>query len=241
MCSDLQVVEFRRYTIKDGERDRFARYFETFFPEAIQQAGAVVAGQFLERDNPSVFSWIRGFRDMDDRARANAALYYGPVWKEHRTRMNSLMIDSDDVLLLRPLTSGRGLTILPAVDPVHETAARGVVVAQIFPIERNAVDAFAQQAEATFEDYRSTGALEAGVLVTLDAPNNFPQLPVRTDGPHLVWLGLFPDDEARQTRFVALANRALQALGGTGLLRSAPESLVLDPTPRSRLRWRLPS
>ena len=30
------------------------------------------------------------------------------------------------------------------------------------------------------------GAREAGVLVTLDAANNLPQLPVPTDGPYLV-------------------------------------------------------
>jgi hypothetical protein len=167
-------------------------------------------------------------------------LYYGAVWNEHRTRMNRLMTDSDDVLLLRPLATERCVAIFPAVDPVQEDAgAQGVVVAQIFPIRDDAVDAFAQHAEATFAGYRGTGAREAGVLVTLDAPNNFPQLPVRTDGPHLVWLGLLRDDETRQTRFAPIENRAFQSLAATGLLRGAPESVVLDPTPRSRLRWPL--
>jgi len=237
---DFPVVELRRYTIMDGERDRFARYFEAFFPEAIQQTGAIVAGQFLERDRPSAFTWIRGFRDLEDRARANAALYYGAVWNEHRTRMNRLMIDSDDVLLLRPLAPESGVAIFPAVDPVQEGAgAQGVVVAQIFPIRDDAVDAFAHLAEAAFAGYRAAGAREAGVLVTLDAPNNFPQLPVRSDGPYLVWLGLFADDETRRARFSELENRALQSLAAGGLLRAAPESVVLDPTPRSRLRWHL--
>ena len=228
-------------TIKDGARDQFARYFEAFFPAAIQQTGAIVAGQFLERDNPSAFSWIRVFRDLDDRARANAALYYGPVWNEHRARMNRLMIDSDNVLLLRPLSAERGVAIFPAVDPVQEGAgAQGVAVAQIFPIRDGAVDAFVRHAEATFAGYPAAGAREAGVLVTLDEPNNFPQLPVRTDGPYLVWLGLFEDDETRRARFAPLENRALQSLAATDWLRGEPESGVLDPTPRSRLRWRLP-
>jgi hypothetical protein len=30
---------------------------------------------------------------------------------------------------------------------------------------------------------------------------------------------------------------AAQSLAQTGLLRGAPERLVMDPTPRSRLRW----
>ena len=46
---DFPVIELRRYTIKDGQRERFARYFESWFPEAIQQLGAIVAGAFLER------------------------------------------------------------------------------------------------------------------------------------------------------------------------------------------------
>jgi len=238
---NFPVVELRRYTIRDGERDRFARYFEAFFPEAIQQTGAIVAGQFLERDHPGGFTWIRGFRDLDDRASANAALYYGAVWIEHRTRMNRLMVDSDNVLLLRPLAAERGLAIFPAVDPVQEDEGpRGVVVAQIFPVRDNAVDAFAQHVQATFASYRTTGAREAGVLVTLDAPNNFPQLPVRTDGPYLVWLGLFEDDETRRARFIPVEDRALQRLAATDWLRGDPESVVLDPTPRSRLRWGVP-
>jgi hypothetical protein len=235
---DFAVIELRRYTVQDGQRDHFARYFESYFPEAIQQSGAIVAGEFFERDNPSMFTWIRGFHDMDDRAKANASLYYGAVWKEHRRLMNSLMVDSDNVLLLRPLTPERGITILPTVDPVREkNGAQGVVVAQIFPIQANGVDAFAQQAQSTFAGYRASGAREAGVLVTLDAANNFPQLPIRSDGPYLVWLGIFKDYETVQTRFRPLAERALQPLSATGLLRGAPESVVLDPAPRSRLRW----
>src|SRR5689334_9389900 len=37
--SSFQVYEFRRYTIKPGEREHFAQYFEAWFPEAMQQLG----------------------------------------------------------------------------------------------------------------------------------------------------------------------------------------------------------
>jgi hypothetical protein len=235
---DFQVIEFRRYTIKDGERQHFAEYFESYFPEAIQQLGGIVFGDFLERNNPSHFTWMRGFHNMDTRAVANASLYYGPLWKEHSTTMNALMTDSDNVLLLRPLNAQRGVPVLPAVDPVLEVeGAKGVVVAQIFAIKTDAVDTFAQQAEGVFASYRAAGAREAGVLVTLNATNNFPQLPVRTDGPFLVWLGILRDDELLRARFAPLAERSVQLLTATGLLRGAPELVVLDPAPRSRLRW----
>jgi hypothetical protein len=152
--------------------------------------------------------------------------------------MNSLIVDSNNVLLLRPLSPERGVAVLPSVDPVTERkGAQGVVVAQIFAVKANSVDAFAQQAEATFASYQATGAREAGVLVTLDAPNNFPQLPVRTDGPYLVWLGVVKDNQALETQFTPLAERSSQSLSATGLLRGAPELVILDPTRRSRLRW----
>jgi hypothetical protein len=235
---DFQVIEFRRYTVKEGEREHFAEYFESYFPEAFQQMGAILFGQFFERKNPVAFTWIRGFKNNDARAVVNAGFYYGPLWREHASTRNSLMVDSDNVFLLRPLSLERGITVLPAVDPVTEAkGAQGVVVAQIFAVKANSVDAFAQQAEATFAGYRAAGVREAGVLVTLEVPNNFPQLPVRTDGPYLVWLGVIKDNQTLDMRFNPLVERSVQSLSATNLLRSAPELVILDPTRRSRLRW----
>jgi hypothetical protein len=235
--SDFQVIEFRRYVIKDGQRRKFTQYFDIYFPEAFQQLGTIVAGSLLERQNQSNFIWIRGFHTLDDRAALNGLFYAGSVWSEHRKTMNDLIDNADNVLLLRPLNPERGVAVLPAVDPVTEpNGAQGIVVAQIFAIKENSVDDFARQAETTFAGYRLAGAREAGVLVTLDVKNNYPQLPFRTDGPFLVWLGILRDDQTLQG-FIPVADRSLTSLTATGLLRSAPELVVLDPTPRSRLRW----
>jgi hypothetical protein len=235
--NDFQVIEVRRYTIKDGAREQFAKYFESYFPEAFEQLGAIAFGQFFERDKPAGFTWLRGFRNMDARAVVNSAFYYGPLWKEHRLTLNNLMVDSDNVMLMRPLSRERAIPVLPAVDPVLESAAQGVVVAQVFALRPDSADAFAKRAEAAFAAYRSAGIREAGVLVTLDAPNNFPQLPVRTDGTYLVWLGVAPDQKAVDGRFSALATEMAATLGATGMLRGTPELIVLNPAPRSRLRW----
>ncbi|MGO4379639.1 hypothetical protein [Pseudoduganella sp. RAF53_2] len=230
--SDFPVIEFRRYTIVPGQRTAFARYFETLFPEAFQQLRAMALGQFAERDNPDGFIWLRGFRSYEDRAIVNSAFYYGEVWKEHKSTLNGLMTDSDNVLLLRPLHPERGVPVLPAVDPVKESgAAQGVAVAIICTPKPGAMDKFTQLADPSFRRYREAGVRECGVLGTLDVANNFPQLPVRTDGPHLVWLGVAESDAA------LAAARDTRALVATDLLRAAPEVITLDPTPRSRLRW----
>jgi hypothetical protein len=239
--NDFQVVEFRRYTVKPGERRHFAQYFEAWFPEAFQQLGAIAAGSFFEHSNETGFTWIRAFHTMDDRAVANAAFYYGSVWNEHRNTLNGLMTDSDNVLLLRPLRPDHGIMILPAVDPVTEpSGAQGVIVAQVFPVKKDQVEAFAQEAEPAFARYRAAGAREAGVLVTLDVNNNFPQLPIRMDGPYLVWLGIVRDEKTVEQDLVPIVQQVAGTLAASLSLRGATELITLDPTPRSRIRW-LPS
>ncbi len=238
VLGDFPVVEFRRYTIKDGEREHFAQYFESYFPEAFEQLGSVAAGSFFERNGTVGFTWIRGYHTIEARAVVNSTFYYGPLWREHRTTLNDLITDSDNVLLLRALTFQRSVTILPAVDPVTEVnGAQGVVVAQLFALQAGSVDSFARLVEPVFARYRDAGAREAGVLVTLDVPNNFPQLPVRADGPYLVWLGILPDNTMFETRFAPLARQLLPSLLANGLVRGTPELIVLDPTRRSRMRW----
>ena len=229
--NQFPVIEFRRYTTVEGGQAAFTRYFETFFPEAFQQLGALALGQFTERGAPNSFLWLRGFASWEQRAVANAAFYYGPVWKEHKSTLNGLMTDSDNVLLLRPLRPGSGVPVLPAVDPVLETAgAQGEAVAMLFNVKPGQLERFAELAAPTFAAWREAGWREAGLLATLDMPNNFPQLPVRGDGPHLVWLG---------TAAPGSAAPGLEALDAAArdLLREPPERILLRPTSRSRLRW----
>ena len=186
----------------------------------IQQTGAIVAGEFFERGNRSMFNWIRCFRDLDERARLNAALYYGPVWKEHRSQMNELLVDSDNVLLLHPVDPQSGLVVLPAADPATEvTGPHGVVVAHAFQLTPDKKKIFQQQAKRVFEGHRAAGAYEAGVLISLEVPNNFPQFPIRTDGPYVVWLGVLKDDEILQKSFGKLAEEAAASLSTAALLR----------------------
>jgi hypothetical protein len=233
--SDFQVVEFRRYTLVAGGQAAFASYFESYFPEAFEQLGAIAFGQFGERGNPASFTWLRGFKNMEGRAIVNSAFYYGPVWKEHKATLNGLIVDSDNVMLMRPL---RPLPVLQAVDPVKEKdGAQGVVVAQIFALKPGAEESFAQQAESAFAAYRGAGAREAGLLVTLDAANNFPQLPVRSDGAYMVWIGVLRDNQMLDSQLRPAIQSAAALFDKTGLLRGKPELLILDPARRSRLRW----
>ncbi|HEY0060831.1 MAG TPA: NIPSNAP family protein [Telluria sp.] len=231
------VIELRRYTLVEGAAGRFSRYFETWFPEAFQQLGALALGHFVERSERPRFTWLRAYPDMAARLAANTAFYDGPVWREHKDTLNRCILDSDDVLLLRPLYAGAAIPALPAVDPVAEPdGAQGLAVAQLFQVADGRFAACAAAAEVWFETYGGEGMVEAGVLATLDEANNFPRHPVRTDGSWLVWLGVVRDE----TALAALRPRceaAAGALGASGMLAAPPELLVLAPGKRSRLRW----
>lgn len=235
---DYQVIEFRRYTTAPGRRADFIRYFDAYFPEAFEQLGAMVFGQFGERGHPDRFTWLRGFKDINARPVVNSAFYYGPLWREHRLKVNAILPDSDNVMLMRPLHPERGVTVLPAADPVIEAqGAQGVVVAQIFPMKKGSEAAFAKRAEQAFAAYDGDGVRTAGILVSLDVPNNFPQLPIREDGPWLVWLGVARDDIVVQRTLAPKLDAAERALADGDLVRGPVERVVMDPTPRSRLRW----
>lgn len=233
---DFDVVELRRYTVSPGQRARFAAWFDAYFPEAFEQLGAMVFGQFLERDAPERFFWLRGYRDMLDRPVVNAAFYYGPLWREHRGKVNSILPDSDDVLLMRSVP-GHPVPVLPAVDPVDEAGGtHGLLVVQLLPAQAGRADAVAAALADAAARYPREGVLHAGLLQTLDAPNNFPQLPVRADGDWVAWIGVARDAGALARLETAMdaVDRALQV---DGALRAPAERIIAAPTPRSRLRW----
>ena len=233
---EFPVVELARYVLKPGQRESFARVFDTYFPETFQHLGVLFLGQGSERGDPSLFTYLRGFPSMDARAEVKGDFYNGVLWKEHAAKVNERLVSSDDVLLLRPLAPGRGLPVLPAVDVGgngHGHRKAGIVALQIFAAKDGSAEELASRAEDTFAGYRGAGVREAAVLVTLDAPNNFPRHPIRTDGPFLVWVGVAAD-EAAVARLAPLADHAGRTLAAH--LRGRPELVLLDPTPRSRLR-----
>ncbi len=98
----LEVIELRNYLLKTNTRERFSRYFAEHFVESQNERGGYVMGQFTLKDAPDNFFWVRGFEDMKARSRFLPEFYYGDVWKKFGGEANEMMIDSDNVYLLKP-------------------------------------------------------------------------------------------------------------------------------------------
>src|SRR5437667_1786041 len=105
------IVELRQYTLHHGKRDVLIELFDGEFIEPQEAVGIKVIGQFRDLDRPDRFVWLRGFRDMSSRERELSDFYGGPVWKTHREAANATMIDSDNVLLLRPALPTSGFSL----------------------------------------------------------------------------------------------------------------------------------
>jgi len=233
------VVELRQYTLHPGQRDVLISLFESKFVDPLEEAGMTVMGQFHDLDRPDRFVWMRGFADMYQRARGLAAFYGGPVWHAHRESANATMIDSDNVLLLRPARNGTGITLGEPERAARKinALARGRIVVTINPLARSArqerIRCFETELAPLLEQ---AGARLLGHYVTEASANTFPRLPVR-EGEHVfVWFAALAGD-AEYTRFRALLEASPEwreriAAWNRGLI-AAPEVLRLAPTIRS--------
>jgi hypothetical protein len=222
------VIELRQYTLRPGQRDVLIDLFDREFVESQEAEGMAIVGQFRDLDDQDRFVWIRGFDSMPARARALAAFYGGPVWKANSAAANATMIDSDNVLLLRPVTARSGFpapaTGRPAVGQTTAEPARILVTIYYRdqPFDQAFASFFDRQVRPALVE---AGATPLACLQTEHAENTFPALPVRTGENVFVGLARFPsqdllDDYLRRTERSA----------------GAPQRLRLAPTARSLLR-----
>ena len=133
------VFELRQYTLHPGQRDTLVDVFDDQFVEGQEAVGIRIIGQYRDLDDPDRFVWLRSFSDMESRKDALTKLYTGPVWKAHGRLAAGTMVDSDNVLLLRPL---RPQTVFaPSTvklpPPGTRGPGKGLLLANIVYVEKN--------------------------------------------------------------------------------------------------------
>ena len=228
------VLELRQYTLQPGQRDTLIALFDREFIETQEAVGMTVLCQFRDLDDADCFVWLRGFASMSARAKALARFYGGPVWEAHRAAANATMIDSDNVLLLRPAGAS-----MPLEAWRRGKAPVGAMLALVCPL---ATAPDARFAAAFLQDWlpliaRHGGTL-AGCCVTESSANTFPRLPVR-EGEHvLVALARFAAPKGCD--LAAAASQAshdglARMFDDTGVRAIAPPQVLrLAPTAHSR-------
>ena len=231
------VVELRQYTLHPGQRETLVSLFERELIEPQEAAGIRVLGQFEDLDAPDRFVWFRGFADMDARRAALTSFYGGPVWAEHRDAANATMVDSDDVLLLRPVRPSGGFP--RRTRSSAGTREKSRILVRILHRASGASDLVDFCLEHIEPALEGTGATALAWLESKRVPNDYPRLPVREDADVVVSVSALPDEGALRRHLALLAadlawaEEVVPALRGR-IVRN-PEQLILRATPRSAL------
>ncbi|UXN61710.1 NIPSNAP family protein [Phyllobacterium zundukense] len=234
------IVELRRYTLHPGRRDDLISLFDAHFLESQESCGIKVIGQFRDIDDPDAFVWLRGFGDMQARHQALTAFYDGPVWAAHRNAANDTMIDSDDVLLLRPAGRDAGFSLThERPGRVSGTPSHAIIEAATYQL-KTSVEGFL----AFFDDVlapllRASGNDSIATFASNHSPNSFTRLPIRLGENVVVVFSRFDSiDDQSVFRDLLDDNPAWQAVQqrlATHLI-APPIITRLAPTARSLLR-----
>jgi hypothetical protein len=232
-----QIVELRQYTLKPGGFGVLNDLFDHYFVDGQEEAGISVLGQFQDRRRPEMFVWLRGFPDMKARHRALERFYDGPIWAAHRNAANATMVDSDDVLLLRPARPGSGIATAGGDAGEGQTSGGAVLVGVYLLREPAGEDVLRLLECQAFPRLRAAGARVRGFYVTEPSPNLF-RLPVREGEHAAVWIASASAERAASALAV-IADRNWRRevnLELVNRLATPPAILELAPTLRSRLR-----
>jgi NIPSNAP len=236
------LVELRQYTLHPNKLDGFIQMFEREFIETQEAVGITVIGHFRDQNDPNRFVWLRGFSDMPARAEALQAFYGGPVWKAHRDEANANFTDTDNVLLLRPVSVASEFSLAKFQRAPLGTSlpAKGMVVATVYyfdaPVSTDFIELFASKVRP---ELRRAGISVTAELQTEPGPNNFPRLPVREGENVFIWIATFATPDSYATSLARLEQsrswRERIAPELARRLKSAPQLLRLTPAPRSLL------
>jgi hypothetical protein len=236
-----RIIELRQYILKPGQRDVLISLFDREFVETQEADGMRIVGQFRDEDDPDRFVWIRGFANMDARRRGLTAFYSGPTWKQFGKQAAGTMIDSTNVLLLRPVDPAGGFDDLPSVRPPTGAAAPpAFVIATIYHLRPSAATAFPEFFRTKLRPaLRIAGVVPRGTFETEDTANNYLALPIREGEKVFVWFASYEDPQAHADSMDRLARspewNKLQSELQT-YLDATPTALRLRPTGRSLLR-----
>lgn len=224
------IYELRNYIMRAGKREALIALFEAEFIEPQEALGSRIVGTFRNLDDPDRFVWMRAFTDMETRAAALDGFYTSDLWRARRDAANATMVDSDDVLQLKPV-AGDALMNRRRSDE----ASTSLIVATTYFLRPHADGDFATVfARTVAPALAEARAAPFASFATEHAPNSYPRLPVRENETVFVTLTRFDSAPAHAARRDAIEAAARDQIARH--IIKPTEMLRLAPTARSALR-----
>lgn len=184
----IRVLELRNYLLKTGMREKFNRYFSEHFMTSQQVMGGYVLGRFAITGEDDRFFWMRGFNDMLTRSKFLPSFYGGsPAWKSFGPGANEMMLEVDNVHLVRPLAETRHSTFL---------ASSNLVVIDYYTAHGHRLEDLISVFRSAYLPSLVSQGLESSLWVSEMNTNDFPRLPVIQDPNLLIVITGYRDEAA---------------------------------------------
>lgn len=192
---EISVLEIRNYLLKPNLADAFSLYFHSKFVEPMNKLGGYTFGEFKIDNCNDRFVWFRGFKNMETRVNFLNAFYINSdTWKEYGKRANEMMINSDNVYLLKPIYK----------NTFHKTDKKYTVID--FYICNNTIEKVIKLFENEYIPFLKTINInDISFWVSEISENDFPRLPVFQDKNLLVTITNYTDKNEYETKQKAIS------------------------------------
>lgn len=190
---NIQVLEIRNYLLKPNLTDKFSDYFHSNFVVPMNELGGYTVGEFKINGVNHRFVWFRAFADMKTRLKFLNNFYINSAtWKEYGKGANEMMINSDNVYLLRPLKAEINRELL-------KTDKTFTVVD--FYVCNSTLEKVINLFDTTYIPFLKNLKIEDITLwVSEMTENDFPGLPVFQDKNLLVSITNYKDENEFNTK-----------------------------------------
>lgn len=228
----VRVLELRNYVAKPGQRDKFISYFETNFIDSQNALGGYILGQFRVKDADDNFFWIRGFNDMASRSRYLPEFYRGEFWKQRRNYVNDMLINNDNVHLLKPLSLSEDQPDA-AVNSNEFGKKKGLVVIDYY-VANTRLKELIEFFKSKYLPFLKGNHISTTAWVSELAENDFPGLPVFQDKNLLVTITPFKDEAEYQLKLKQMnADSNQKLLTELREIVTTRTTVILHPTKKS--------
>jgi len=232
----INVIELRNYLIRPGQSDSFIEYFENFFIQSQNVLGGYTLGQYKIKGADDNFFWIRGFQDMKSRNKFLNDFYYGAVWKEHKVVANPMLLNNDNVHLLKPLNLADNSNDPSGFDSNWFGKEKGIAVIDYF-ISNQKLPKLIEFVKTKYSSIlKSAGMVDISFWISETEPNEFIALPVFQDKNLMVSVSFYKDELEYQVKLKDVEAKMNDELKTEMLdLVTIKNTLIIYPTNKSFL------
>jgi hypothetical protein len=199
---NIKVIELRNYLVRQGRRDEFINLFEANFVQSQNILGGYILGQYRVKGAGDNFFWIRGFKDMSARYKFLNEFYFGsPIWKQHKSEANSMLLNNDNVYLLKPLNLKDGSNDAESGFNTNWFGREKGVAVVDFYTSNTKLEKLIEFVRKKYSAILNASKIENPSFWTSETtPNDFTGLPVFQDKNLLVQITFYKNEFEYQTK-----------------------------------------